>query len=162
MYYLLCILNSFLIKQIWYPGIIGLKPPKVSHQAISLDSPYSGWECSAVWVPRRAHAHMHMHTHTSYPKNNYQRRLYSLTWYQVSISFSTVSVDSFSYLLWSPLPAILALYVRRNMLKLFPTLSLAGGPNLQSLETLLRAGYVSLSIYNLRFYGVLIANSIHM
>lgn len=130
-------LNSFLIKQIWYPGILDWKPPKDVIKLISLDLPHSGWECSELWVPVCG-----THTHPSpFLKLSTEESFIIL----VGIKFLFHSVPFqwilFHYLLWSPLPAILALVLRLrwNIQKLIPTLSLAGGPHLQSLWFLLDA-----------------------
>ena len=43
-------LNSFLIKQIWYSGITGWKTPKDVIKFISLNLPHLEEECAAAWV----------------------------------------------------------------------------------------------------------------
>lgn len=65
-------LNSFLIKQIWYPGITGWKTPRDVIKLISLNSPHLEEECSGVSVC------MQTQNKICFPKNIYKGRLHDL------------------------------------------------------------------------------------
>lgn len=121
-------LNSFLIKQIWYPGITGWKTPRDVIKLISLNSPHLEEECSGVSVC------MQTQNKICFPKNIYKGRLHDLDinfWFHSALFQYMLSDTCFDQLfLWF---LRLALYLRWNMLKLILILSLARGSYLQSL-----------------------------
>lgn len=121
---------------------------------------------SCVWNP---------HTPLSIPKIIYRRKLYNLSWYQVSVPFSTISVDSFSLSAlissscnFGSCPAFEVKYPETHpyfvtcwRTTFAITLVPPGCYRETSKEPLLIAGPVSLSVYNMSFYGLSVPKYYH-
>lgn len=88
-------LNSFLIKQIWYPGITGWKTPRDVIKLISLNSPHLEEECSGVSVC------MQTQNKICFPKNIYKGRLHDLDinfWFHSALFLYMLSDTCFDQL----------------------------------------------------------------